>query len=263
MDNRNFQQTIDLNELPKIRNGAAWYVCVLPALAGFLESYAINKWLGMMLWAFVLIACPVICYKDQKNLERMGIYMPPMKKTAVFFPIAYQFQRCKVLRQSNLKAVLFAAFTGFALIGNGFTVSLGMDDSAFIDRVKYNYVANLDDFSGDSTFNIIGKQLDAFSVKDSVKYVIETDGDWHYVTSKGTFDDAGKNTPFEITFGLEYDGYAFKSFEIEAVSVGGKKIAGDERKKFLNKIFIETKAEDDSSNAEVNSSDENNSYVQA
>ena len=242
MYEQNYQQTIDLNQLPKVRNGAMWYVALLPALAAFLENYAINKWLELLVWGFVLIACPAICHSDAVKLERMGIGNAKMKKEAVICPVAYMFMRCKTLRQGSMKAVLFTIFTGFAIMGNGFTVSLSMDDNAFIERVKNSYAVNLEDLSDEMSFNIIGKQLNSYISEDEAKYEIITDGDKRYVTAKGTDPDGKK---LEIVFLLDYDGYAFKCFKVDSITLDGSELSADEQAELLKKIFIE--ADDDNS----------------
>lgn len=237
MYEQNYQQTIDINQLPKIRNGAMWYVALLPALAIFLENYAINKWLGMLVWGFVLVACPIICYRDALKLINMGIGRSSMKTAAVLCPVAYMFMRCKALRQSSTKAVMFIIFTGFAIMGNGFTVSLNMDDNAFIERVKYNYVINLEELSTETSFNMIGEQLNAYITEDEAKYEISTEGDLRYITAKGT-DGSGK--ALEIVFAVDYDGFAFKSYSVDSISLDGQKLSDIEKQELLEKIFIET-----------------------
>ena len=251
MENQFYQQnTINLNELPKIRNGAMWYVAILPALALYLESYAINKWLGIMIWAFVLISCPVICYRDMRTLEKMGLNTEGLKTVSIVCPLLYMYKRCRLLKQSSIIAVFFTIFTVYAIIQNGFAVSLRVDDQTFINQVKYNYVVNLDEFSditGNSSANIIGEQIDAFINEGEAKYNVSADGDLRYITVSGSCDYNGvSGTELEIVFIIDYDGYAFKSLKLDLVSVSGQILEGEKRQELLDEIFLNTQADDSS-----------------
>lgn len=51
MDNY-FDNTLNINELPKIKNGRIWYAAILPLLACYLENFVVNIILGAVLLDF-------------------------------------------------------------------------------------------------------------------------------------------------------------------------------------------------------------------
>lgn len=271
MENQyNNQNNINLNQLPKIRNGAVWYVAILPALAMFLEAFAVNKYLGFLLWGFVLIASPIICYYDMKTLEKYGVDVHAFKKYIFLIPVIYIYTRCRILRQSNTKAVMYVVFAVFALFGNGFTRSLQMTNQDFIDNVKQNYVVNLEDFSGQTSMNVIGTQIKSFVKGNEVKYKIETKDNLRYVTASGVCSyDKKDNQKIDIIFELNYDGYAFKSFKVDSILINGEKLNDEKKEKLMKEIFLEEHKEkskkDASSKSDQSSSKEDISskgYVQ-
>ncbi|WP_124098165.1 hypothetical protein [Ruminococcus sp. Marseille-P6503] len=247
MENQYYQDNmIDLNELPKIRSGAMWYVAILPVLALYLENYAINKWLGILVWAFALISCPVICYRDMRALEKLGLNCQNLKIISVVCPLLYMYKRCRLLKQSSIMAVFFTIFTVYAVLQNGFAVSLRVDDQTFINQVKYNYVANIDEFSdisADKSSNIIGEQIDAFINEDKAEYRVSADGDLRYITVSGSCDyDTVSGAELEIVFIIDYDCYAFKSLELDSVSLSGQALEGEKRQELLDVIFLNKKS---------------------
>lgn len=243
MENQSYEQnTINLNELPKLRNGAMWYVAILPALGLYLENYALNKWLGVLIWAFVLIGDRVICFRDMKRLEKLGYPVESIKTFSAVFPLIYMYKRCRLLKQSNIIAVFFTIFTVYAVIDNGFTLSLQIDDQTFTDQVKYGYLINLDgysDINGQNINNIIGEQINAFINEEEAEYKVSAEGDLRYITVSGSCDYNGdENVALEIVFVIDYDGYAFKSFRADSVTVSGKILEDEEKWELLDEILL-------------------------
>lgn len=266
MENQfNQQNTINLNELPKIRNGAMWYVAILPLLALYLENYAVNKWLGILVWAFVLISCPIICYRDMKALEKLEPDAKSLKTAAIVCPIVYMYKRCRLLKQSSIMAVFFTIFSLYALLQNGFALSLRVDDDTFINQVRYNYVANLDELSaigGGESLNIIGEQIDAFINEEEAEYTVFDDGDLHYITASGSCNYNGvSGCDLEIVFVIDYDGYAFTSLTLDSVAVSGQELDDEAERQLLEEIFLNTNADD--SSADIQPEDNSSRYVTA
>lgn len=269
MENQSYEQnnTINLNELPRLRNGAMWYVAILPALGLYLENYALNKWLGILIWAFVLIVGRIICFRDMKRLEKLGYPVEGIKTLSAVFPLIYMYKRCRLLKQSNIIAVFFTIFTVYAVIDNGFTLSLQIDDQTFTDQVKYSYVINLEgysDISGDVSYNIVGEQIDAFINEEEAEYKVSAEGDLRYITVSGSCDYNGEeNAALEIVFVIDYDGYAFKSFRTDSVTVSGKALEDEEKWELLDEILLNSSTGTKSNGDSVIQQEDSSNYKTA
>lgn len=238
--NNNIDNIININELPKIKNGRMWYMAFLPLFACYLENFAVNIILGILLWVSVIIICPLICISDEKHLRSFGIDTVNLYKYRLIPPV-YLFKRSVVTKQSSTSFVLFIIFLAYAVMNNGFSQALRINDDTFIRSVQSSYVSSLSEYDEITSYKTIGEQIEAFANKDSVEWEFSQDKDFRYVSVSGKCSYEGKdNQNFELIFKIDFDGYALISTEVESLSVNGKKLADTEFNSLLYKILIET-----------------------
>lgn len=232
----------------KIRNGLVWYAAILPALGLFLESYALNKYLGMLVWSIVIIARPAACLADRHILLRDGadIRIPTI---LAFLPTVYIFKRCFDLKQNTAIAVVCLISLSYGVIGNGFVVGLTMDDDKATEIVRNRYAASVAGVRGaidpESFDTAINRAL------DHVSYDVERNGDERIVTVKGT--DPSTEDKYVFVFSVVHDGYALTGFELKEVTLNGSTVEGDDRSELLKALLL---PDEDTEAARLESSEE-------
>ncbi len=260
-NNQKKQSVFSVDETNQKRDGAMWYVTILPILACFLENFTLNKWMGVILWGLVLIVTPVLCYIDSKRLKEYGVHdSDNLTIYAIICPVIYMTKRCQLLNQTKTKAVLFSVFTIFAIVLNGFVQGLTMDDNAFIDQVKNSYPINIEGYEDNMSYDNIDKHLSAFFDGDEVSYKIAVDGDKRYITARGKNKKKYNDKSVEIIFLIDFDGFTTKTFAVYEIKVGGKALSDNDKNKLLDDILLNADNEsDDSSKSTQDSSDSNQS----
>lgn len=220
-------------QMNKIRNGLVWYAAILPALGLFLENYALNKYLGMLVWAIVILARPAACFADRRMLMRDGA---ECKTPSILplFPTAYIFKRCIDLKQNTAVAVVCLISLSYGIIGNGFVVGMSMNDDKAIELVQNRYAASIAEVGG-----VIDPESFDTAIKKSltdVGYEVERSGDVRTVTVKGTDTSTGDKYVFE--FSVVHDGYALIEIDLKKLSLNGEPIEGEERAELLKAILL-------------------------
>ena len=241
MEHLNYDTNIDtvFSKPPKIHNGKVWYVAILPWLGLFLENYAVNKWIGLALWLSVIILSIVVCIKDEKDLRNSGISNLFIYK-ARFFPPLYIYRRAKTLHQSVSPFIIFIITLVLAIINNGFTNSLKMNDETFIEGIKSTYTSYIKGLDENGINNQIEERLEEFAIEDTLKWSYSEDDKYKYITVSGLCNYENKASQrFEIVFRLNFDGYTTTKIEITNTSISGIELTNDEKNNFLYKIFIE------------------------
>lgn len=241
------ENIIDINKLPKIKNGRIWYVAFLPLLACYLESFAVNIFLGAALWISVLIIGPLVCASDEKHLRTFGINNRQLYRYR-FIPPVYIYKRIRITGQSNTPFIMLLIFMLYAVMNNGFVQALRITDDTFISSVKGAYVSSLSDYDEITSYNTIEDRIDKFADDDTLSWKFSKDDDYRYVTAifKGRYK--GKvSQRFDIVFRMDFDGYALKETSIDSVSVEGRKLTDSEREMILYKILIEADSSDSNS----------------
>lgn len=216
----------------KIRNGMIWYAAVLPALGLFLENYALNKYLGMLIWCIVILARPAACLADRHILLSSGaVKSSPL--LLAFFPTVYIFKRCFDLKQNTAVAVVCIISLSYGIIGNGFVVGMSVNDDSIIEYVKGKYA-----------HSVAGTQLEGQPVSfedavsktlDNVKYEITQKGDERTVAVKGKTKEGSDEICFIFT--VVHDGFTLTEFKLSEVIKNGTKLEGDERSELLRKLL--------------------------
>lgn len=227
-------------------NGHLWFISVLPYFGLFLERFAANFTVGIFLWAIVIILLPTICIIDCRRLKAAGIDVSGIKKF-IFIPPIYVYKREIIFRHDPNKGIVMLLGIITAIILNGFTQSLTLDNSKIMETVKMQHVTNLDNFSGDSS-NIICEQLEKYFGKNG-KWECRKVSDGNFVKG-GTYDRSQKKgfevvyttkkkgNEYKIYFDLYHDGYTYQGFKMTYMTVDGKRPEDKEYKKLMTDIFI-------------------------
>ena len=240
------ENNISINNLPKIRNGRLWYVVLLPAIGLFLESFATNKWIGLGLWISIITISVIVCIRDEKHLRAFGVSHLRLYK-ARFFPPLYIYRRLTATHQSYFPFGVFMALFLFALINNGFTTGLTMNDDDFILRVQINYVSAVKQFEDLKSTEEIEQRLEDFAIDDTLEWSYSENDKHKYVTVTGLCNYDNKSSQrFELVFSLDFDGYAITKIEIIQAEFSKQELNGKEKDEFLKKIFIEQSVQENS-----------------
>ena len=219
--------------LPKIRDGLILYAAVLPVAALFIENYAINKYLGLLVWAIVLIMRPVSCYLDLRWIIKKG-YSFDISPKLCLLPTVYIFKRSMALRRNTVIAIISLICIGYGAMGNGFVAGLRVSDDSILEAVKNQSVSHT---SGLKDYNVYDSFSAAFEKKvDDVSYSVVSDGDKRIVTATGVKKADGK-TKVTFVFTVVHDGYAYTSFELNEVRENDIQLKGKEKKALLDELF--------------------------
>lgn len=218
---------------PKIRNGLVWYAAILPALGLFLENYALNKYLGILIWAVVILARPAACLADRRILVRSGA-VDASPAAMCFIPTVYLFKRCFDLKQNTAVAVVCLIAFSYGVIGNGFVVGMSMDDDKAVELVKQRYAASIAGVSGvrnpESFDEALGKAA------ENIDYSVSKEGDRRTVTVNCT--DRSSSDKYAFIFYVVHDGFTLKELKLEEFWVNGDKLEGKDRTKLLRKVLL-------------------------
>ena len=238
--------TINLSDLPQADNALMWYASLLPFFGIIFELYAASKYLGILLWALIIVMRIIVCRKDCKMLIKMGMWQQQNITPAVFFPVVYMFQRSRMLRRTPTVGIVAVVCMFFALASNGFTTALTYSDEDYIDLVKEYYTSYILDLPQEENYvadptRSIDALLNLYCTTDSggnlpqpVEYEYKKTGSNRYVTAHMT--KGGED--ISVTFLLDYDGYYYNGMYVEGATVNDKEMSEDELDEFLKEAFM-------------------------
>ena len=241
-----FESVMTPGETPKIKaeNGLVWYAAVVPGVALLLERYAMNRYLGMLVWAIVLIVRPLCCFIDRriltgKGVEGLGsVYL-------IFLPTVYLFKRSMVLRQNMVITVVSLICLSYGIIGNGFTVGAFVDDDKVLSSVRASSAGSVSDLakygSGMSLDSLLSQAFEEYG------YSMVSDGDVRMITASGISAKDGSHA--ELIFRVVHDGFTCTDFSLETVKKNGCEITGDARKEYLKELFTKSDTKQTDSSA--------------
>ena len=236
--NRNYNNFYGYNQTAQniqpnrnIQNGLIWFVCILPVFGLFLENYAINAIVGIILWSAVVVLIPFCCVIDCKNLEAQGYDMRSAKKF-LFFPPLYIHKRNQIFHHSFINVLIISLGLATAVFFNGFSQGLTLTANKVQAVVQNSYVSNLENFSGTST-NIIGTQLEEYFGK-SAEWTSEKTNDGFSVVCSGT---KGGET-IKVYINVKHDGFCYQGVKVDKITVNNVKANKETSKKLLTEIFI-------------------------
>lgn len=238
--------TINLSDLPQADNALMWYTALLPFFGIIFELYAASKYLGILLWALIIIVRILVCRQDNKKLIKMGMWQSQSVTPAVFFPVVYMFQRSKILRRTPSVGIVAVLCMFFAFASNGFTTALTYGEDDYIDLVKEYYTSYILDLPQDENYvadptrsidallNLYCSANSGSDLPQPVEYEYEKTDGKRYVTAKMT--KGGED--ISVTFLLDYDGYYYNGMYVEKAVKGSKEMSDDELDEFLKEAFM-------------------------
>ena len=238
--------TINLSDLPQADNALMWYASLLPFFGVIFELYAASKYLGILLWAVIIVMRIIVCRKDCKMLIKMGMWQSQNITPAVFFPVVYMFQRSKALRRTPSVGIVAVLCMFFAIASNGFTTALTYGEDDYIDLVKEYYTSYILDLpqeenyvadptrTVDALLNLYCTTGSGGNLPQPVEYEYEKTGSKRYVTALMT--KGGED--ISVTFLLDYDGYYYNGMYVESATVNDKEMSEDELDEFLKEAFM-------------------------
>lgn len=232
------------NKSEVINNGFVWYAALIPGLALFIETFALNKYMGFLIWGLVLVLRPLCCIIDRNLLIKKGRLSCHI--AWALFPTVYIFKRCMAIKNNMVMAVICVICLSYGAIGNGFTTSLFINDETIVNAVKDNSLTSLSGLKDQSSADSISSAAE--KAMSDITYSIVTDGDERYVTISGVSKNNGDN--IEITVKVVHDGFTYISLGLEKFCKNGEEITDDERKEMLKELFsasIQSKSTDSSS----------------
>lgn len=249
------------NQAASLSSSRIWYAALVPIIALYVELYASNLYLGILVWSCALISIWIACALDKKYLGENGIDTSRIGAAYIIFAPFYISKRSKLLRQKSSAAAVMTVALLYALVSNGFTDALTMEESDMIDQVKYNYSVYIDGLSGYDSYNYIGESLVDWSG------LTEDDFEWSAVRKSGCIEVYAESQVICVVFSVEYDGYAFGDITVESLNIDGEEYGGGELSEKLAEIFIgeeESGDEEESSDGvRDNRSDSYDSYTEA
>ena len=214
-----------------VPDGIMWFVSLLPIFGLFLENYCINAYVGIILWSVIVVLVPFFCYIDCRKLQESGYDMSSAKKWFLVPPV-YVYKRENIFHRSYINAVILGIGIFAALLGNGFTQSLMLNEEHVQAAVQNSAITNLDNFSGSSD-SIIGEQLEKYFGK-SIKWETKKVSDGYMVTCKGVHN----NENMEVDIHVVHDGFSYQSVKVTDIKVKGVSTSKSTRKKLRGDIFI-------------------------
>ncbi|MBR6874032.1 MAG: hypothetical protein IKN17_11070 [Ruminococcus sp.] len=215
----------------KIRDGCVWYAALLPAFALLLERYALNKYLGILVWAIALLMRPVCCFLDRKQLIAAG--RPEEDPYLPLLPTVYLFKRCMALRRNTAIVIVCIISLGYGIVGNGFVAGMSIDDDTILAAVKGSSISSVDNVTVKDSYLSMGDYLDKKAT--DVKWEIVSSGDVRTVTVSGKID----SEPFSLEFQVVHDGYTYTKFTLQKLIKNSAELKGDDRIDLLKKLFTD------------------------
>ena len=232
-----------------LSDGRIWYAALLPAISRFIEIYATNRTLGILVWALCVIMGIGACVADRKYVEKTlpaDVDLHGLSTGLAVFPPAYMLKRNKILGERSSAGAVCIIMLVFAICTNGFIKGLTVTDKDFKEQIKTNYWNAVPGIHTSlPSEELIGNTLDNCADKISsgsrMKWSAERVGDYVTVTAKMDYDG-----DLEIVFGYTYDGYAAGDIEVKSFTLNGKTYKDSEAREQLNDL-IDSDSSDESS----------------
>ncbi|MGN0632355.1 MAG: hypothetical protein ACI4JW_00650 [Oscillospiraceae bacterium] len=229
-----------------LSNSRIWYAAVVPIIALFAEVYATDKYLGVLVWLCAAASAIAACIADRKYIASNNVDTKAIPFVLVFLPPIYIFRRLKLTFQSAVCGIVSIVMIVYALVFNNFIAALTLNEDGMIDQVKENFWFNISGCSSVSESVTVSEKLEIFNEqecgnKSEIKWQAEqTDG---YITvrayseyKKDSDEYAKYGNSFDISFRVEYDGYAFGKIEVTELTVMGEKYEGKQATEKLLEI---------------------------
>lgn len=223
-----------------VDNSRVWFAAFVPLLAIFIEIFANTFTLGVLVWVCAAASAIIACINDRRYLKNAGVDVSRISPFLAFIPPIYMMVRKKQTYQANSISVIFIAAFIYALLFNGFTKGLMMDEDDMISQAADNYVQNMAQVSGYDGYNMIYSQLtgyceELFPNATKFQWSAEKIGDEVQVTAE--------NNRMTAVFIIPFDGYAFGDITVTSIVVDGEEYNEDDPDKLneiVKEIFVNT-----------------------
>lgn len=233
----------------KISSSRIWYAALLPLISLFIEIYAMNFLLGLMVWGFCIVMSIAACLFDRDYLNKLGIDVSPISPTFALIPPIYMFKRAALVGERPSVGSICIITMVYALAFNGFTKALTIDNGDLIDHVRGNYWVNVSGVESGSgaqqSFELIGDTLDRYTDEQlggsELHWSVDDDGKKILVSADT--NDGSMAVEFRFTF----DGYVFGDIEVESLTIDGRTYTDEKAAEQLSKIVGRDNDNDDSS----------------
>ncbi|WP_294480301.1 hypothetical protein [uncultured Ruminococcus sp.] len=227
--------------------GGLWFVALIPLFGIVMESFAVDKYSGAVLWLSVIFMIFFGCHADLKHADDLDDAARQSLKKAVWIPPLYLYRRDKLRGAGKTKSIVLLILIVAAIFSNGFIQGLTVNENSLMERLD-NTPVSVMNFKTSDDEKTVGKMLEGWF--DDGKYECECthSGDIYELVYSGKRD--GK--PAEVTVNVEHDGFVFKDITAEGITIGGEELKDDELKDMQKEIFLgdEAKEEEGSEAAE-------------
>lgn len=247
--------------IPIIPNNAVNYVVFLPFLALFLENFAVNMMLGILLWVLVVFFMRFAAYQDAKAAVEKNILQESAKTVAMISPAVYIFMRCRALERGTGRFVFICAAILAALFMNGFTSSFRMNPQSFVEYAKSRYLSEIGLYNDLDNFEenyVVSERADIFLDAQDWSYS-EFDGKKCIILT-GKFSanapEEYKGKELELRFDSNFDGYNIKTMtlNVSECAVDEEELSNKETEELAKGIFHDWEDKGASSSSDDSSS---------
>ncbi|SEK73943.1 hypothetical protein [Ruminococcus albus] len=233
--------------------GGLWCVALLPLAGIVLESFAVDKYSGAVLWLTVIFMIFFGCRADLKHydLNNADVLDDTARKSlakAVWIPPLYLYRRDKMRRAGATKCAVLVILTAAAIFSNGFVQGLTVNEKNVPDRLE-NTPVSVMGFDTSDDDKTVGKMLESWFDDGAYECDCTHSGDIYELVYSGRH---GKISA-EVTVNVEHDGFIFKDITAEGITIDGKELKDDELKDMQKEIFLGDEAEEESEAAEEDS----------
>ncbi|SDA17208.1 hypothetical protein SAMN02910447_01274 [Ruminococcus sp. YE71] len=237
------------NRAEKLNNGRVWYTAIMPLLAIYVQSYANNFALGVLMWVCSVAMWVFSLLMDRRYMESKGYDMSRISPFLALIPPVYIYKRYAVIGQRSSAPIVFVMVFAYALFANGFTRYYTMKDSSYTEYVKYQtwseisaVSAGLDGTNADKTvLDTFKKYAKTEPDKGKMEWSMKKDGVNVMVTA------SCKEKDFEAVFTFTYDGFSSGDTSLHQVTIDGKTYKGKEAAEKLAEVVKKIKMDDSSS----------------
>ena len=235
-----------------------WYAALVPLFGIFIEIYANSMPLGLLVWITALISAPAACLLDRRYIKKMGADTSSLKTAYTILPPLYIFKRTKLTGDSRVSGIVWCMMLVYALIMNGFTRNLTMNEISITQYISETYWSRIEETAEiycDKSVNETLEELSGGSLT------------WSGSRAKDCLkvECTGENG-FSADFTIDYDGYIAGNRHLDKLTFEGNTLDGAAAAELIEEKFgkkdDESEAPTESVPAEEGSSDDDSAAAE-
>lgn len=220
--------------------GGLWFVALIPLVGIILESFAVDKYSGAVLWLTVIVLLFFGCWADLKHADDLDEMTRENLSKVVIIPPLYLYRRDKLRGVGTTKSIVLVILIAAAIFSNGFVQGLTVNEKSIQERLENTPVSVLGYNTSDDE-KTIGHMMESWFDKSAYECECTHSGDIYELVYSGKHE--GKSA--EVTVNVEHDGFVFKKIKAEGVKLDGVELEDDELKDTKKKIFLGDEAEEE------------------